>query len=472
MLFSSPTFLFVFLPVVLASYWLLSAARRPLLLGSSLLFYGWSEPVFLGIVLCSAGIDYVLGAQLVRLPARSSGRRWLVTAGVAGNVGLLVAVKYSGFLTQNFNAAISLGGWPPAPVPKILLPLGISFIVFEKITYVVDLDRRAAPPAHSFIDYLSYVFLFPKLLAGPIVKYRDLAAQIAQPSTPRFEEVRDGLLRFVQGLAKKVLLADPLAVFTDPVFTLPPESLTPATAWAALFGFCLQFYFDFSGYSDMAIGLGHVFGFRLRENFHHPYLATSFTDFWKRWHISLSSWVQQYLFRPLGGRRRVSAARGYLNIMICMVVIGLWHGANWTFVIWGGCHGLAMVAEAAFLLRWQRRLPQLVNIARTDLLVMLSAVFFRCDTVDHALGYFRALAGRTPVNLQPVILNPDLQVLMLVGTAIVFAPLLRRPSQRWVSAEPAATHRPVAVAFGLVLLICSLGRMAVGTLRPFLYFRF
>ena len=472
MLFSSPTFLFVFLPAFLVLFWFLPAVRRSLLLGSSLLFYGWSEPIFLGVVLCSAGLDYLLGARLTRLPAESPVRERLVTIGVVGNVGILVVVKYTGFLVENCNAVAAWVGLPACPVPRIALPLAVSFIVFEKITYLVDLNRRAAPPASSFMNYLSYVFLFPKLLAGPIVRYRDLAAQLAAPSTPRFEDVRDGLLRFVQGLSKKVLLADPLGSFVDPIFAQPADTLTPSAAWLGIVSFMLQIYFDFSGYSDMAIGMGRVFGFRLRENFNQPYLATSFTDFWRRWHISLGSWVQQYLYRPLGGRRRVSEARGHVNSMICMLVIGLWHGASWTFVCWGLYHGLALAADHAFWLRWQQRLPRLVNIVLTIFPLTLSGVFFRCPTLARAADYFATLAGQAAPSPQPGILPPDIQAVLLVSTALVVAPMFRRPVPAGVSFDPAPAHRIPALAGGLALLMWSLGRVAVNTFHPFLYFRY
>lgn len=477
MLFSSPFFLFVFLPLFLGLYGLLPGLRRSVLLAGSLGFYAWGEPRFIPVVLASAALDYALGQRLVRLPLDSPARRALVAVGVAANVGLLVAVKYSAFIVENVNALLILVALPPWPVPRFTVPLGLSFIVFEKVTYVVDLHRRVTPPARSFRDYLSYVFLFPKLLAGPIVKYHDLAAQLARPGSPRFEDVRDGLLRFVWGFSKKVLLADTLAPFVDQVFGRPANEVWTTTAWLGLVGFWLQLYFDFSGYSDMAIGLGRVLGFRLRENFNHPCLATSFGDFWKRWHISLGSWVRQYLFRPLCGRGRVSRARGAVNLGVCMVVVGLWHGAAWTFVVWGLYHGLALVLEATLWRPWQRRLPRAVNLAVTLLGVMVSCVFFRSDSVGHALRYLGAMAGHPGPAAQPVVLPPEVRVCLLAGLVLIFAPLLQRRSAApspppAETAPPPPTHRVLALTFGLVLLLCCLGRIAVGTFHPFLYFRF
>ena len=222
--------------------------------------------------------------------------------GVAGNLALLIYAKYTMFGVVNLNVLFAAGGWSTWPVPKIVLPLGVSFIVFEKITYVVDLFRKAAPPAKSFLDYLNYVFLFPKLLAGPIVKYHDIAEQLSRP-THRLDDVEQGLIRFIKGLAKKVLIADALAPVADEIFALPGHTLHQGWAWLGLICFTFQVYFDFSGYSDMAIGMARMFGFRLMENFRDPYLATSFTDFWRRWHISLSTWIKEYLYIPLGGSR-------------------------------------------------------------------------------------------------------------------------------------------------------------------------
>ena len=465
MLFSTPFFLFVFLPLFFALYRLLPMRRAILLLGS-LVFYAWAEPIFIWIVFFSAFLDYQLGRQICRPTAPDRQRRLAVAAGVLNNLGLLAVVKYGAFFCENANAMLSALGVPHLPVPNFLLPLGISFIVFEKITYVVDLLRGLVKPAASFFDYLNYVFLFPKLLAGPIVKYHDIAAQLTRPSH-RYEDLRDGSIRFAQGLAKKVLLADPLALFADPVFALPVTSLDSTTAWLGLIAFTLQIYFDFSGYSDMAIGMARVLGFRLRENFNHPYLASSFSDFWRRWHISLSSWIKEYLYIPLGGNR-VSTARGYVNLCICFLLSGLWHGASWNFVIWGCSHGLVLVADRAFWLEWQKRLPHSVNVAITFLLVMMTWVFFRCDTFGHALGFFRALGGQKALNPNFLVPEKDTLAIMLIGVFILLLPVLRK----LLPARSAAPGQTAALALSVCLLLCCVARITVGAFHPFLYFRF
>ncbi len=481
MLFSTPFFLCFFLPVFLAIYWFLPARRWLLLLGS-VVFYGWSEPVFLLVVVASAVLDWVLGRFIAALPPGDKRRKTLVAAGVASNLGLLVYVKYTAFAVANLDALLAHTPFRLLPVPQIALPLGVSFIVFEKITYVVDLYRGTARPAASLLDYCNYVLLFPKLLAGPIVKYHDIATQLTRPSH-RYEDVRDGLIRFIHGLAKKVMIADTLSPVADRIFLLPARSLDPGTAWLGLVSFTLQIYFDFSGYSDMAIGLGRILGFRLLENFNHPYLATSFTDFWRRWHISLSTWIKEYLYIPLGGNR-VSPARSYANLCICFVLSGLWHGASWNFILWGCAHGVALVADRAFWLRWQTMLPRAVNMAFTLLLVTLTWVFFRCPTFEVTLRFFHALAGAHARELNAVVPSPDFWWALWIAVGLVAAPLFgaerfRRPAPRRIgeqspapAAAPLGVSRAPALAFAWVLLVASIGRVTVYSFHPFLYFRF
>ncbi len=481
MLFSTPFFLFVFLPVFFALYWFLPARRWLLLLGS-IVFYGWSEPVFLLVVFASALLDWLLGKGIATLPPGHRWRKPLVAAGVVSNLGLLVYVKYTAFAVTNLDLLLAHTSFRLLPVPQIALPLGVSFIVFEKITYVVDLYRGTAKPAASLLDYCNYVLLFPKLLAGPIVKYHDIAAQLARPSH-RYEDVRDGLIRFVHGLAKKVILADTLSPVADHVFLLPATSLDTGTAWLGLVSFTLQIYFDFSGYSDMAIGLGRILGFRLLENFNNPYLATSFTDFWRRWHISLSTWIKEYLYIPLGGNR-VSPARAYVNLCICFLLSGLWHGASWNFILWGCAHGVALVADRAFWLRWQKVLPRAVNMAFTLLLITLTWVFFRCPTFPDTLRFFHALAGVHVPDLNNVVPTQDFWWVLAVSVGLVFAPLFgaerfRRPAPQRVgeqspepAAAPLAANRTPALIFAWLLLLVSVGRITVYSFHPFLYFRF
>jgi alginate O-acetyltransferase complex protein AlgI len=462
-LFSTPFFIFGFLPVFFALCWLLPA-RRALLLAGSLVFYGWGEPLFVGVVIASAVFDWLVGERIAR---RGSDAKALVTLGVVANLALLVYAKYTVFAVENVNALFGATGWASAlPVPQIALPLGVSFIVFEKITYLVDLYRKLAPPAKSLLDYLNYVFLFPKLLAGPIVKYHDIADQLSQP-TRRSDDFLEGGIRFLQGLGKKVLIADMLAPIADEAFRLPATALGPADAWLGLICFTLQIYFDFSGYSDMAIGMARMLGFRLRENFNNPYLATSITDFWRRWHISLSSWIKDYLYIPLGGNR-VSTLRTYVNLCVCFLLCGLWHGASWNFVIWGAIHGLALVIDRAFWLRIAAHLPKPVNIALTFVGVALAWVFFRCETFTHSLVFFRALGGAAANEANELFLRSDTVAVLAAGALLILAPLLPEAP----GGERRIASRLPALAGGIALLLLCAGRMAVSLFQPFLYFRF
>ncbi len=469
MLFTTPFFLFVFLPVFLAAYWRLPVRRATLFIGS-LVFYAWGEPVFVGVVLVSALADWWLGRRIYALSPGHGSRQLLVGIGVAANLGVLIYFKYVAFAVGNFRALLGLTASPWLNLSTMVLPLGVSFIVFEKITYLIDLYRGVAAPAAALLDYLNYVLLFPKLLAGPIVKYHDIAAQLVRPSY-RYEDVRDGLIRFIHGFAKKVLFADALAPVADRAFGLPRDALDTGTAWLGLLCFTLQIYFDFSGYSDMAIGLARMLGFRLLENFRDPYLATSFTDFWRRWHISLSTWIKEYLYIPLGGNR-VSEARSYANLCFCFLLSGLWHGASWNFVLWGCAHGLFLVADRACWLRWQPALPTVVNIALTFLLVMLTWVFFRCPEFTHALDFFRALAGATQAvgnRLPPV--ATDAIIMLILGCALILSPLLTSHIAAHQFLSP-PRRRVLSLAACGLLLFLSVGRMAVSAFQPFLYFRF
>ena len=461
MLFSTPFFLFLFLPIFFLLYWFVPF-RAPVLLLGSLLFYGWGEPVFVWVFLASACCDWVLGWRIAKSGNWSKVALWV---GIAGNLGLLIYSKYAGFGIENLNAILAGCHMQAFRVPVIALPLGVSFVVFEKITYLVDLHRGVAKPAQSLLNYINYVFLFPKLLAGPIVKYHDIADQLEQPSHC-YQDVRDGLIRFTIGLGKKMLIADFLAAPADEIFALPAYSLHPATAWLGVACYTLQIYFDFSGYSDMAIGLARVLGFRLQENFRNPYLATSFTDFWRRWHISLSTWIKEYLYIPLGGNR-VSPRRSYVNLCICFFLSGLWHGASWNFVIWGCFHGIGLVADRAFWLEWQKRLPRALNIAITILLVAQGWVFFRCETFSHACSYFKALAGAPASQVNPVFLGNDTVFVLFVAIALVLAPLIPKPTQD----APAQTRVLQLAGVAVVLLLC-VAWMGMSTFHPFLYFRF
>jgi alginate O-acetyltransferase complex protein AlgI len=465
--FNPLTFVFLLGPLFFIAYYSMPGRwRNPVCLGFSLLFYASAEPIFVFVALVSSALDFWLVALFVPLP---SGRRRRLLAGIGVAQGLLILLyfKYAAFL---YGALAGLLGLRP-PLPNWLspfLPLAISFITFEKITYVVDNYRGTGHQTRSIADYLTYVFLFPKLVAGPIVKYHEIAAYL-EKHNPNSDDFALGLLRFGLGMVKKILIADNLAGTANAIFGLPAEQLSSGNAWLGALCFTFQIYFDFSGYSDMAIGMARMMGFPLCENFNQPYFAVSFSDFWRRWHMSLTTWIRDYLYIPLGGNR-VPKWRVYANLIICFAVSGLWHGANWTFLLWGLYHGVFLVADRVGLAHVMRLAPRVVSVALTFTLVMFGWVLFRAPTLNGALGYVDAMfdPGR---DVPPVVfVDQNLVTTLSVAAAICFLP------ESWRSARPksmAMTRSAAMIPVAIALLFTWAGcRLAAATFTPFLYFRF
>lgn len=450
MYFQSPTFLHIFLPLVLLGYYLVPAARTTLrntgLFAASIFFYAWGERDYVLVLLGSLAVNYAY-ARVIERSARP--KLWLVGA-VLTNLALLGWLKYAGFI------ATAIGVKPP----RTHLPIGVSFFTFQAISYVVDVYRKDVPSERSFLRFGLYVFLFPHLIAGPIVRYADLAESLAKRDHT-VAQFAEGVRRFTMGLAKKILLADTFAVVADQVFRIPSASLAPSAAWTGMLCYSLQIYFDFSGYSDMAIGLGKMFGFEFAENFRHPYAATSVTDFWRRWHISLSSWFRDYVYIPLGGSRNGPLAT-YRNLLIVFLLCGLWHGANWTFVVWGLWHGLFLIAERLLPIA---RLPSIVTRLITLLAVILGWVFFRAQTLEQAGGIFAALCGFTNGTYiaADVLTNAGL-VALAVGVPGCL------PLAEWLKTR--GLSAPVLVAGQAVLLVLAAAAIAGNTYSAFIYFRF
>jgi alginate O-acetyltransferase complex protein AlgI len=465
-LFYEPVFLFVFFPLVFTVYVLLRQFAYGALgwiALASCAFYLWSEPLFFWVALASSALDYLLGKRI----ARNSSGLWL-TVGVVSNLALLCVFKYSGFAVAEIaNPMLGLTGAAPLNVPQFALPIGISFIVFEKITYLVDIRRGVSAPAESFPRYLFFVFFFPKLLAGPIIKYHELQPQLAARAPVTSKLVALGIERFATGVVKKVLLADPAAAIADQVYALPTTAIGQADAGIGALFFTAQIYFDFSAYSDMALGLAMMFGFRLRENFNFPYIAIGITDFWRRWHISLSSWIREYLYIPLGGSRG-PAWRTYLNLFICFMASGIWHGASWTFIAWGAFHGFFLVIEKAFAERWLKAMPEVIATVLTFGVVMHGWVLFRAADFAQAgaiLTAMYSMDGVQTVYVPPRIAVFVLGALVLATSARWWMPLLTRA---WGTASAQfAGHGVLVLLFAL-----SIGRVVTVPFQPFLYFRF
>jgi alginate O-acetyltransferase complex protein AlgI len=484
-LFTAPSFLFVFLPIVL----LLHLVPRPvwrnsLLLVASIVFYASGAGAFTSLILTSIVVNYVAALAVDRHRGTSLGT-WLLRGTIAANLVVLAVCKYTAFLGENLNAVSAALGGPSFAVPAITLPIGISFFTFHAISYVVDVARRDAVAQKGPVEAALYLLFFPQLIAGPIIRYREIAEQLPV-RTVGVDDLAYGIRRFVIGLAKKMLIANTVAVPADHIFSLAATDLTVATAWLGVVCYTLQIYFDFSGYSDMALGLGRMFGFRFPENFRYPYVATSVQDFWRRWHLSLSAWFRDYLYVPLGGNR-VRPAQVYVNLVTVFALCGLWHGANWTFVAWGLFHGAFLVIERVL----GSRLPASSPLTRVAghvyalAVVMIGWVLFRADSIADAGRVLAAMAGTTaataPAFSPSWYLTPDV-VAALVAGVVGATPVGPALAAWWVpregrGADGAAPSLPAAASLGAValcavLFVVSVLLSAAGTYSPFIYFRF
>src|SRR5579871_3553518 len=470
MLFYEPLFLTVF-PAFYALYLLTRGvpAKKWALAVASALFYIWGEPVFVLVLLVSTALDYALSFHLNE-PASPRIRRLALASGIAGNLALLVFYKYADFIAENLNLALSPFGSHRLPLLHVALPIGVSFVVFEKITYLVDTYRGISKRAASFRDYCLFVLFFPKLLAGPILKYHEMRDQIAKPKAVEWSDFGNGFLRFSRGLGRKLLIADPLGVFVNTVFAADPASLSTGHAWLALASFTLQIYFDFAGYSDMAIGLARMLGFGLKENFDKPYIARSLTEFWRRWHISLTTWIRDYLYKPLGGNRE-GEARTYLNLWICFLLSGLWHGASWNFVLWGAYNGLFLTLDRIFLSKALERCGAMVATIVTLFIVMIGWAIFRADTPSHLITFLSALVGQTH-GTNATEIPAEVPFTLVIGTIISLLPATRLYPALVSAYENHAWLRTLTIAALVLIYVLAIARAVTAPFQPFIYFRF
>ena len=482
MVFSSIIFLFLFLPVTLFVYLVIGRRlRNYFLLFASLVFYAWGETAYVLIMLLSIVANYAAGLTIDHFKDRPQARLFLGLA-VAFNIGLLSVFKYANFIADNLNILLGSFELPTVALQPVHLPIGISFFTFQAMSYVIDIYRRDAVVQRNPADIGLYIALFPQLIAGPIVRFHDIAAQITHRRV-RIQDFAEGVERFIIGLGKKVLIANQVAVISDQVFALKAGALSPGIAWLGVLCYALQIYFDFSGYSDMAIGLGRMFGFRFLENFNYPYISKSVREFWRRWHISLSSWFRDYLYVPLGGNRQ-GALRTHFNLLTVFFLCGLWHGASWNFVVWGLLHGLFLIIER---LGFEKILVRLWAPLRHFYLlsvVMITWVFFRVDTLSAALGYLavmfgQANGGTTPVALMQI--GRDAQTAIIAG--IIFSAPVFSWLNRFRQSVLSHRHRKMSMVFdgtagavktvGLSLILyVSILFISSGAYNPFIYFRF
>ena len=463
MLFSSIPFLFYFLPCVLLVYFVVpQLGRNAVLFAASLFFYGWGEPKFLLFMVFSIVQGYVFA----RLIERGRGKKLFLALSLAVSFALLAYCKYADFFLENFNAVTGLS----LPLLKIALPIGISFYTFQIASYEIDVYRGDVAAQRNFIDFAAYVAMFPQLIAGPIVRYRDIAPQLKE-RTHSLEAAASGASRFAVGLAKKVLIANVLAQLIS-AYKASAEQ-TVLYAWLYAIAFTLQIYFDFSGYSDMAIGLGRIFGFTFPENFAYPYISKSITEFWRRWHISLGTWFRDYLYIPLGGSR-CSRVRHIFNILVVWMATGFWHGAAWNFIFWGLVYAVLLIAEKFFLLPALKKGSVLPHVY-VLLAVTLGFVLFDASSVSDALHWLGALFG---VGAAPGLGTEAVYMLRSYGVVLALAalgatPLPARLLKRAQEAKPLAPVMAVAAPLStLALLALCTAFLVDGSFNPFLYFRF
>ena len=484
MVFSSTTFLFLFLPITLITYYSIPKTIRNLfLLLTSLFFYAWGETVYLLVMIASIIINYYTGLIIdssIYNSISKKNAKYILSIGIITNLGLLTYFKYFNFIVQNINVILENLTFEKISISDVHLPIGISFFTFQAVSYLVDIYRGKCRAQRNFINCGLYIALFPQLIAGPIVRYYDVAKQILQRNIT-IQLFSSGVQKFIFGFSKKVLIANPLGGIADQIFSISGNQLSTSAAWLGIVCYTLQIYYDFSGYSDMAIGLGRMFGFQFLENFNYPYIADSIREFWRRWHISLSSWFRDYLYLPLGGNR-YSSKRTYLNLWIVFLLCGLWHGASWNFLVWGALHGALLVFERNGFDRQLRRLWKPLQHIYTLLMVMVAWIFFRAETLSGALKYLRAMTGLVKEGHVKISawFYFDSGTLFILVMGIIFTMPILKPILDFQSEcfkDSIKAIRPIAFSFSYFLLLGSLfflsvSSLASGTYNPFIYFRF
>jgi alginate O-acetyltransferase complex protein AlgI len=439
---------------------------------ASIFFYAWGAPIFVFVVLGSILLDFFI----VQMLDKEAGKRkiWLLAASMLLNIGLLAYFKYANFFVENVNRMLLQMGMESIHWVNVALPIGISFFTFQKITYAVDVYRKVHAPLKRITDYALYILMFPQLIAGPIVRYHEIADQLTDRSANENINNRlTGFFRFVIGLSKKVLIANVLGEQVDEIFSLGSDQISSMTAWVGVIAYSFQIYFDFSGYSDMAIGIGRMMGFRFPENFNNPYISQSISEFWRRWHITLGRFMKDYLYIPLGGNR-VPAWRIYFNLWVVFLISGLWHGAAWNFVIWGAFHGLFLVADKIFLLKIYKTIGKVPSIIITYFIVVVSWVFFRADTLTEAVNYLEIMfsfsGGYDNIYF-------DSKFISIIIIAIFFSfwggfRKIEKWQERLFAQDQKSRTIIMMSIFAILFFLISLSAINSSGFNPFIYFRF
>lgn len=467
MLFSSQVFLYFFLPITLIVYYLSPKRfRNFILLIASLIFYAWGEPIYILIMLFSTVFDYINGLLIDKFQKKNQHKyaKIVLIVSVVGNLAILGFFKYSDFLISNinslFNSNISL--------LAIALPIGISFYTFQTMSYTIDVYKQNVKAQKNFISFATYVTLFPQLIAGPIVKYRDVSESL-ENRKENITDFSEGIKRFIIGLFKKVMIANNAGFIWESIHSLPYSEISLSLAWIGAICYSLQIYYDFSGYSDMAIGLGKMFGFHFLENFNYPYIAKSITDFWRKWHISLSSWFKEYVYIPLGGSRK-TIARTVINLLIVWFLTGLWHGASWNFVVWGLYFGVLLIIEKFVLKKVLDKMPSFIRHLYTLFFVIISWVIFACPTLEDGLNYISIMFNfnNEIISTESIYLISTHFVLFIIAI-IGCTPIFKKIKEKLKNNK---IFMIIEIIICLILFFISLSFLVGSTYNPFLYFRF
>ena len=469
MLFSSITFLFLFLPIVMAVYYIVPGrGKNIVLLIASLFFYAWGEPVYVVLMILSILFNYFCGRD-IQANSEDAGKAKLSLAfAVTVNILILGFFKYYGFLLDTVNSLL------PSDIPyrELPLPVGISFYTFQAISYLVDIYRKKAEPQKNILYFALYISMFPQLIAGPIVRYVDIEAQLRNRKIS-IRRLGQGAVFFIIGLAKKVIIANTAGSVFDQISGVPASSLSMLTAWVGVFSYAFQIYFDFSGYSDMAVGLGKMFGFEFKKNFDYPYISKSITEFWRRWHISLSTWLREYVYIPLGGNR-CSVSRNIFNLMVVWALTGMWHGAAWNFIAWGVYYGVILVMEKYIWGDSLERLPGVVRHIYTIILVLVGWVFFFSPSLGYSLRYLAAMVGGGAGIVDSkgafLLLTHWLLYLLAVLGSSALGMRLLNAVPRMIRGEKAKAVSAAVIYMGI--FVVSVAFLVTDTFNPFLYFRF
>ncbi len=481
MVFSTNLFLLYFFPVFFVLYFVVpTKAKNYIALLGSVLFYTWGAPKFIFVLLGAIAIDFFLAQQMHQAGSKKKRRNYILLA-VIINVALLGFFKYANFFVENVNALLNAMGVEEVGWTKIALPIGISFFTFQKISYLVDVYRGDQKPLNNIFHYALYVILFPQLIAGPIVRFNEIADQIKdRTANDTVDEKLLGVFRFVLGLSKKVLIANVLGAEADRIFDVNTEMLetgepllSSGLAWIGALAYTFQIYFDFSGYSDMAIGVGQMMGFRFPENFNFPYIAQNITEFWRRWHMTLSRWMRDYLYIPLGGNR-VTKGRLYFNLSLVFIISGFWHGASWNFIIWGGYHGLFLILDRLFLINLTKHIGKLSRMLLTFFIVVIGWIFFRAETLPEAGNFLHAMFSFTSegetISLSTKLIFIGFLAILFSFMGIVSSIELLPKKAVFLVNNLGVT---ILVSLGCIaLMMVNVAEITSAGFNPFIYFRF